>query len=93
MLRILHQSRPDLTHVVRLEGTLRAGWIDACEQVLASVRSLGGTVALDLERVDYADEAGIRWIRQTIDQGAHVAACSGYLKTLLFDAPSTDVRS
>lgn len=83
MLRILSLPTDASTLVLRLEGKLLAPWIDELARALADAQSSGAHVALDLERLDFADPAGVEWLRRRLRDGLTVTASSRYLATLL----------
>jgi hypothetical protein len=42
-----------------------------------------GPIRLDLSSLSFADEAGIRLLRELLRQGAQIAAASGFVAALL----------
>jgi anti-anti-sigma regulatory factor len=70
--------------LLKLEGKLREPWVE--ELARAARRPLPeghGPIRLDLSSVSFADEAGIRLLRELLQQGAQIAAASGFVAALL----------
>lgn len=82
MLRITRQDDGNST-LLKLEGTLREPWLAVFSQDVAQVLSTGNRLKLDLSQVTFADVAGIALIKQLLDQGAHLAKCSGFVAASL----------
>jgi anti-anti-sigma regulatory factor len=70
--------------LLKLEGKLREPWVE--ELARAARRPLPGgqgPIRLDLSSVTFADEAGVRLLRELLRQGVQVAATSGFVAALL----------
>ena len=80
MLRI-EQINPA---TIRLEGKLLGPWVEAVRQAVSQ-----NAVSLDLSAVTFADEAGVRLLRELVDGGAKVVACSNFIAALLQLQPET----
>jgi anti-anti-sigma regulatory factor len=84
MLRITEVVDGGLGLLLKLEGKLREPWVE--ELARAALRPLAegrGPIRLDLSSVSFADEAGIRLLRELLRQGAQIAAASGFVAALL----------
>ena len=70
--------------LLKLEGKLREPWVEelarAARRPLAEGRR---PIRLDLSSVSFADEAGIRLLRELLRQGAEIDAASGFVAALL----------
>jgi RNA polymerase sigma-70 factor (ECF subfamily) len=84
MLRVTH-SFIDGVHWLRLEGRLAGPWVEELRAACASVA--GGTPALDLDAVDFADAAGVAFLAPLARRG-HVRRCSGFVRALLDARPA-----
>jgi anti-anti-sigma regulatory factor len=83
MLRITEVA-DGLGLLLKLEGKLREPWVE--ELARAARRPLlegHGPIRLDLASVTFADEAGVRLLRELLQQGVQVAAASGFIEALL----------
>lgn len=65
--------------VVKLEGALRAPWIDEVRNTLAGDEHQ----QLDLADVTFADEAGIKLLRELMNDGVEISRCSGFVAASL----------
>ena len=71
---------------IRLEGKLLEPWVEAVRQA-----ALRRDVSLDLSAVTFADDAGVRLLRELVDGGANVVSCSNFIAALLQLQP--EIRS
>jgi anti-anti-sigma regulatory factor len=69
--------------VLKLEGTLREAWIDETRRAIDAAAVSHRRISLDLTDVSFADDAGIALLGALIQQGIHIAACSGFLAAAL----------
>jgi anti-anti-sigma regulatory factor len=70
--------------LLKLEGKLLEPWVE--ELARAARRPLPegrGHVRLDLSSVTFADEAGVRLLRELLRQGVEIAAASAFVAALL----------
>jgi anti-anti-sigma regulatory factor len=70
--------------LLKLEGKLREPWVE--ELARAARRPLPeghGPIRLDLSSVTFADEAGVRLLRELLRQGVEIAATSAFIAALL----------
>ena len=81
MLRITQKPSEGGT-LLRLEGKLLAPWVHELEQSLLA-HSVQSPILLDLAALSFSDQTGLRCLRKALEQGVQLAACSGYLQTLL----------
>ncbi len=79
MLRITwdRDAQPPL---LRLEGELLGPWVEEVRQVGAQHRI---KAQLDLARLEFADAAGVRLLRELCQDHWHVVACSPFVTELL----------
>ena len=83
MLRITSQPNgPRETRLV-LEGRLTAENVEELRRVSSEISSQGRRIALDLVAVRYADAAGIRMLRELIDDSADVQRASAFVTSVL----------
>jgi ABC-type transporter Mla MlaB component len=89
MLRIIPVPAPEGRATLRVEGELRAEWVE----VLAGEtrRCLGDgriqQVALDLEHLTYVDAAGRTLLRRLTTMGIRLVRCPPLLDALLSEEP------
>ena len=70
--------------LLKLEGKLRDQWVEELARVAARPRPDGrGPIRLDLSSVTFADEAGVRLLRELMRQGVEIAATSAFIAALL----------
>ena len=70
--------------LLKLEGKLREPWVE--ELARAARRPLPeghGPIRLDLSSATFADEGGVRLLRELLRQGVQVVAASGFVTALL----------
>ena len=70
--------------LLKLEGKLLEPWVE--ELARAARRPLPeghGPIRLDLSSVTFADEAGVRLLRELLRQGVEIAATSAFVAALL----------
>jgi hypothetical protein len=80
MLRITEQrSVPQGRPTLVVEGRLAGPWVDELRNSAAAHAAL----ALDLEGVSFADEAGVALLNQLVAAGAQVVRATAYVATLL----------
>ncbi len=83
MLRITETPNGDLGKTYRLEGKLLAPWLGEVLNVCVPPAVNPGLVRLDLASVTYVDAAGIKLLRELMQQGICVTACSAFIAELL----------
>lgn len=82
MLRITpNQSPGRLT--LKLEGKLLAPWIGELLAAAASFDSFAGQRGLDLSELTFADDAGVRALRDLAVRGFSILSCSQFVSELL----------
>ena len=70
--------------LLKLEGTLREPWVEELARVARRPLPEGhGPIRLDLSSVTFADEAGVRLLRELLRQGVEIAATSAFVAALL----------
>jgi anti-anti-sigma regulatory factor len=87
MLRITSQPNgPRETRLV-LEGRLVGESVEELRRVSSEISGQGRRIALDLVDLRYADAAGIRLLRELIDDSAELQRASAFVSALLGDVP------
>ena len=69
--------------ILKLEGKLLEPWIEEFDAVCTRVEIQSGHVGLDLADLTYADAAGIQLLRDLVQRGISISACSGFVAELL----------
>jgi ABC-type transporter Mla MlaB component len=78
MLRIT-KLRNGNSEVVKLEGALRAPWLEEVRDALIEAKRQ----QLDLADVTFADDAGIKLLRELLNNGVEISRCSGFVAASL----------
>jgi hypothetical protein len=81
MLRITRCVDGD-RELLKLEGKLLGPWVAELTGVSPPGPAAAGA-RLDLAALTFVDEAGIRLLRDLLDRGAVVLACSGFVAEML----------
>ena len=81
MLRITQKASKRGT-LLRLEGKLLGPWVHELDQCLLA-NSAQSPIHLDLAALSFSDQTGLHCLQKALEQGVQLAACSGYLQTLL----------
>jgi hypothetical protein len=68
---------------IKLEGEIRAPWVDTVRDACSTGGRLPGRPRLDLAAVTYVDAAGVEMLRDLMAEGVEIAACSSYVRELL----------
>jgi hypothetical protein len=71
------------TQTIKLEGKLLRPWVDEVRKACASGKDPAGRSSLDLSALTFVDAAGEELLRELIDQGIEIVACSSYVAELL----------
>ena len=79
MLRITTLDGGDSGPILRLEGKLLEPWVDEARRA-CMVQS---PLRLDLSALNYVDVTGVRFLRELLQRGAAICACSGFVSALL----------
>lgn len=82
MLRITPLNHAP-TVLLRLEGKLTGLWIRELRLAFDHARRDGRPVRLDLFAVSFVDRTGIELLRELLDRGARIEACSTFVSELL----------
>jgi hypothetical protein len=81
VLKITQEFRTNGMVAIKLEGEILEPWVGdlrkACSEPDAD------RLSLDLTAISYVDGAGAQLLREVVSAGAHVAACSSYIRELL----------
>jgi ABC-type transporter Mla MlaB component len=84
MLRITEVVDVGPGLLLKLEGKLRQPWVEELARAAGRPLPKGhGPIRLDLSSVTFADEAGVRLLRELLRQGVEIAAASAYVGALL----------
>jgi anti-anti-sigma regulatory factor len=70
--------------LLKLEGKLREPWVEELARSARRPLPEGhDPIRLDLSSVTFADEAGVRLLRELLRQGVEIAATSAFIAALL----------
>ena len=83
MLRLTRIAATHSTQTLKLEGKLLEPWVDEVRKACASGTDPSGRTSLDLSALTFVDAAGEELLRELIDQGIEIVACSSYVAELL----------
>ena len=95
MLRITQSEREeDTTKVVLiLEGRLVGPWVDVLRKECRIMRKESNCVlVLEAAEVTFADEAGLKLLRELHDNKIATLTCSSFLRHLIADVCDVHVR-
>ncbi len=84
MLRIT-AIRNESQTILRLEGKLLEPWIEEFRGAFTRAKTQSGQVVFNLADLTYADEAGIRLLRDSAQMGVAISECSAFVAELLRD--------
>ena len=85
MLKITELSRSDSAIMFKLEGKVLAPWVDELRRICTEPPHESMQIHLDLEAVTFLDEAGLKLMRELIQQGIIIVQCSGFIAELLHE--------
>jgi ABC-type transporter Mla MlaB component len=83
MLRITRLAGQHLAQTLKLEGKLVGPWVAEVRQVCGHSAKVVSRLILDLSCVSFVDAAGVKLLRDLLDQGITLGACSPLVKELL----------
>lgn len=84
MLKVTMQLSPTVRALtIKLEGELREPWLAIVREACLPPKRGARRLRLDLTAVNYADAAGAQLLRELVDAGVEIAACSGFIGELL----------
>ena len=83
MLRITRLHGNAGAPLLRLEGKLLEPWVEEVRQACAASARGTDHLSLDLAAVTFVDAAGARLLRELLQQGIALVACSGFVAALL----------
>lgn len=82
MLKITHDvSEESVT--IKLEGKLLGPWVSEARSQVDRVAANGLRLGLDLLKVSFVDEGGVRLLRELLGRGVRITACSNFVAELL----------
>ena len=85
MLKITELSRSDSAIMFKLEGKVLAPWVDELRRICTAPPHESRQIHLDLDAVTFLDEAGLKLMRELIQQGIVIDQCSGFIAELLHE--------
>lgn len=80
MLKISNTGQMGSNFTIKLEGKLLEPWVGEVRQFVEDAVVLP---RLDLSRLTFVDRAGTELLRQLLDRGIQIEACSPYVAELL----------
>jgi anti-anti-sigma regulatory factor len=83
MLRLTRSALTHATQTIKLEGKLLGPWVDEVRKECAAGTDPSGWTSLDLSALTFVDAVGAGLLRDLIDRGIEVVACSTYVAELL----------
>lgn len=83
MLRITHVNGPDSAPTLKVEGKLVGPWVAELGRACGGPADRGGVRSLDLSAVTFVDRAGVTLLRELLEHGTTLAACSGLVAELV----------
>ena len=83
MLRITRIDGQDATRTFKFEGQIRAPWVTEALNVRTSHDGKFGRTWLDLSGLTFVDQAGAKLLKDLMQRGIAVSACSGFVAELL----------
>ena len=83
MLKITGPSRKNRTLTIKLEGQILAPWVSTLRDLCTKRDRRRKRPVLDLADVTYVDAAGAGLLRELMDEGIEIAACSTFVAELL----------
>ena len=83
MLRITHARGHNSISTLRLEGKLVGPWVTELARSCNELPCPPNRLRLDLSAVTFVDGPGVALLRDLLDRGATLAACSGLVAELL----------
>lgn len=85
MLKITRIDASESQPTFKLEGKLLRPWVAEVLRVLAESNGRDNQMRLDLSAVSFVDTAGMQLLRNLIQRGIVIAACSAFVGELLHD--------
>lgn len=82
VLRITRVNAMDDSDTLKLEGRIAGPWVDELQR-LARLPRGGRRLVLDVTDVSFADDAGVRLLRDLADHKAEIRGASMFLAGLL----------
>jgi ABC-type transporter Mla MlaB component len=83
MLRITQIDSQNSHRILKLEGKLLEPWVPEVLRACSPHEGRLATTSLDLSALTFADQAGLKLLRELLDSGITVSACSGFVSALL----------
>jgi anti-anti-sigma regulatory factor len=86
VLKITRDSRKGRVLTIKLEGAIRGPWVASVRDACDERDRRPGRLRLDLAAVSYVDAAGAQLLRDLVQAGFEIAACSAFVRELLHPA-------
>ena len=83
MLRIIRIVGSSSVNTLKLDGKLLGSWVDEVRNTYALTMAKSSRCCLDLSALTFVDAAGAELLRDLIQSGVAVVACSSYVAELL----------
>jgi anti-anti-sigma factor len=83
VLKITRFSQTGRKLILKLEGEIRAPWVETVRDACTDRRVGRKRLRLDLAAVSYVDAAGVRLLQSLRREGIEIAACSNFIGELL----------
>jgi ABC-type transporter Mla MlaB component len=83
VLRITTLTGNGAGPILRLEGKLLEPWLDELRRACAALAVPPNRLYLDLAAVTFVDSAGVRLLRELLQQNVAIIACSAFVAALL----------
>jgi len=84
VLKITRIARRGRVPTVKVEGEIRESCAGALREACATPGRRSRRARLDLSAVHYVDAEGVQLLRDLMDEGVEIAACSGFVSELLY---------
>ena len=83
VFKVTSDQQSGMGVTLRLEGRLRAAWVDEFAREFDTAMNGDAQVTLDLDGLSFADDRGVAVIRRAIERGARCTGGSEFISTLI----------
>ncbi|MGH8570189.1 MAG: STAS domain-containing protein [Gammaproteobacteria bacterium] len=90
MLRITRCAHTRRRIALSVEGRIADQWVALIEHEIAAALEAARSVEIDLARVSYIDESGIRMLREVASKRLRLAHAPPFIEALLTATPAPD---
>ncbi len=80
MLRIVEEKATDGSTTLRLDGRIAGPWVEVLRESCEQLSPANGRVTLDLLGVNFADQAGVRFLLELDQRQFALLNCSPFLR-------------